>query len=43
MIKTLYEKGFPRKDILNLFRFIDWMMKLPDDLEKVFWEEMKQY
>ena len=43
LIKTLYEKGYPREDILNLFRFIDWMMKLPDDMEKVFWEEIQQY
>jgi hypothetical protein len=43
LIKTLYEKGYPRQDILNLFRFIDWMMKLPDDMEKEFWEEIQQY
>jgi hypothetical protein len=28
---------------LNLFRFIDWMMQLPDELEKVFWEEIRHY
>ncbi|MFH0725039.1 MAG: Yae1 family protein [Pseudomonadota bacterium] len=43
LIKTLYEKGYPREDILNLFRFIDWMMKLPNDMEKMFWEEIQQY
>jgi flagellar biosynthesis/type III secretory pathway protein FliH len=28
---------------LNLFRFIDWMMQLPDDMEQAFWEEIQQY
>ncbi|MFH0725937.1 MAG: cytosolic protein [Pseudomonadota bacterium] len=43
LIKTLYEKGYPKADILNLFRFIDWMMNLPDNMEKAFWEEVQQY
>lgn len=33
LIKMLYERGYSRKQILELFRFIDWVMKLPDDLE----------
>lgn len=32
--RMLYERGYKRKDILELFRFIDWLMILPDDLEK---------
>jgi len=33
LIKMLYERGYSRQQILELFRFIDWVMKLPDDLE----------
>lgn len=33
LIKMLYKRGYSRKQILELFRFIDWVMKLPDDLE----------
>lgn len=43
LTKSLYAKGYCQKDIINLFRFIDWMMRLPDELETVFWEEIKHY
>ncbi|MFH0729401.1 MAG: cytosolic protein [Pseudomonadota bacterium] len=43
LTKSLYAKGYRRKDVLNLFRFIDWIMRLPDELETVFWEEIQQY
>ena len=40
LVKMLYEKGYGKKDILELFRFIDWLIKLPDDLEKQLWDEI---
>jgi len=40
LARMLYERGYDKKDILELFRFIDWLMILPDDLEKRFWEEL---
>jgi hypothetical protein len=33
LIRLLYERGYDRRDILELFRFIDWMLKLPKELE----------
>jgi hypothetical protein len=36
LIKRLYERRYPREDVLALFRFIDWIMKLPEDIEKRF-------
>ncbi|MFH0725828.1 MAG: hypothetical protein V2B19_05670 [Pseudomonadota bacterium] len=33
----------PWKDILELFRFIDWIMTLPEDLEKRFSDDMYRY
>jgi hypothetical protein len=41
--RQLYEKGYPRQDILNLFHFIDWVLKLPDDLELEFQQELSDY
>ncbi len=43
LIRRLYEKGYNREDIINLFRFIDWMMVLPKGLDRSFWTELKTY
>lgn len=43
LTKQLYEKGYHREDIINLFQFIDWVMKLPEELENSFWQEVTQY
>jgi hypothetical protein len=32
----LLDRGYSRSDILELFRIIDWMIRLPDDLEREF-------
>ena len=29
-----------RQDIINLFRFIDWLMRLPEKEDRLFWEEL---
>jgi hypothetical protein len=43
LVKMLYERGFSRKDILELFRFIDWVMILPEDLEAHFSDALVEY
>jgi hypothetical protein len=43
LTKRLYEKGYQREQIINLFRFIDWVMQLPPELEIKFQEEISQY
>ena len=43
LVKMLYQRGYTKEDILELFRFIDWLMVLPDDLEPVFAEALEQY
>ncbi|MEH2203718.1 MAG: hypothetical protein V7K53_06490 [Nostoc sp.] len=43
LTKRLYEKGYQREDIINLFRFIDWVMRLPEELENSFWQEVTLY
>ncbi len=39
----LYEQGYQKQDIINLFHFIDWVMRLPQDLEKNFLEDLDKY
>jgi hypothetical protein len=43
LTRRLYEKGYQREDILNLFRVIDWMIQLPQELEQEFWQAIEQY
>jgi Domain of unknown function (DUF4351) len=43
LVKRLYELGYKRSDVLNLFKVIDWIMILPEGLKRAFWEELKTY
>ncbi len=43
LVKHLYERSYPREDILELFRFIDWVMQLPEELEVKFLEILTEY
>jgi len=43
LVKGLYDRGFSAADVRQLFRFIDWMMDLPEELQKQFWQEVHQY
>ncbi len=42
MVRHLYERGFERRDAEQLFRFIDWLMALPEELEEQFDTELRQ-
>ncbi len=42
LVQRLYEQGFKKQDILNLFAFIDWMMTLPPNLEAEFNREVQK-
>jgi hypothetical protein len=41
--RALYEKGFSTTDILGLYRLVDWLMMLPDDLTKKFTQDLIAY
>jgi len=43
LMRRLYEQGFERQDIINLYEFIDWMMTLPTELQAEFNQEITQY
>jgi hypothetical protein len=43
LVKRLYELGYNRSDVLNLFKFIDWAMILPVELKTAFWEDLRIY
>ena len=43
LVKGLYEKGYTREKIIELFRLIDWMMVLPEALQKQFENQLENY
>lgn len=43
LARRLYEHEYERKDIVNLLRFIDWVMHLPKELDASFWQEIRHF
>jgi len=43
LVKMMYERGYSKKDILEIWRFIDWLMVLPKKLELKFEKEIYEY
>ena len=42
MVKALYARDFSRQDIMQLLRFIDWLLTLPPSLAAAFREDLQQ-
>ncbi|OKH33959.1 transposase [[Phormidium ambiguum] IAM M-71] len=42
LVRRLYERGYTKNQILELFRFIEWMMILPDAVQQEFKAEIKR-
>jgi len=43
LVRLLYQRGYTRERIIQLFRLIDWMMILPQELKTQFETELSQY
>ena len=43
LVKGLYQRGMDAEDVRQLYRFIDWLMDLPQDLEQRFQQEITAY
>ncbi len=43
LTKALYQAGYSKQDILNLFHFIDWMLNLPKEIEQQFALKLDHY
>jgi hypothetical protein len=43
LTRRLYEKGYERQDVLNLFRFIDWVIALPTSLADEFEADLERF
>jgi hypothetical protein len=40
LVKGLYDRGLSPEEVVELVRFIDWLMDLPPALEQLFWQEV---
>jgi len=36
LVRLLHERGYKRGDIMHLFKFLDWLVRLPADLDERF-------
>lgn len=43
LVRMLYQRGYEKQDILELFRFIDWVLVLPEELETAFVQGVIEY
>ena len=43
LTRMLYERDYDRQDILNIFRFLDWLLELPADLKQGFRADLERY
>jgi len=43
LVRKLLEKGYDQEDIRKLFRLLDWMMTLPEELQQSFEEQLNRY
>jgi Domain of unknown function (DUF4351) len=43
LTRGLYEKGYDRQEILDLYRFLDWILVLPEMVEREFWQELQVF
>ncbi|MDM8550008.1 hypothetical protein QUF72_08030 [Desulfobacterales bacterium HSG2] len=43
LTKELCRRGMDKSDILNLYLFIDWIMRLPEDLEIAYHREIIKF
>jgi hypothetical protein len=43
LTRRLYEGGWERQDIMELFAFLDWLMELPQPLKQEFKAELQRY
>ncbi|MEO5372338.1 MAG: DUF4351 domain-containing protein [Magnetococcus sp. DMHC-1] len=43
LVRSLYKRGFSRQQVIDIFRFIDWVLRLPEEIDKRFRHEMLNF
>lgn len=42
LVRLLYQQGWDKQRVLDLFAVLDWMMRLPNGLEQKLWQEIEE-
>jgi hypothetical protein len=43
LVTIMYQRGYTRQQVIDLFRFIEWVMMLPPELEEAFKQDLIAY
>jgi hypothetical protein len=43
LARRLYAQGHSREEIIRLYRFIDWLLRLPEALEATTWQQIRAF
>jgi hypothetical protein len=43
IMKMMYDRGYSRQEVTDLYRFVDWVLTLPPDLAKSFKTDLITY
>ena len=43
LTRNLYERGYSKQEVLNLYRLIDWVMTMPEDMDLAFERKIVDY
>jgi len=43
LVKQLYKRGYDEKTVVGLYRFLDWLLRLPEDLAAEFDNRLSEY
>lgn len=41
LVRGLYQRNWNKQRVIDLFRVIDWMMRLPEELDQQLWHEIE--
>jgi hypothetical protein len=41
LVRLLYQRNWDKQRVIDLFSVIDWMMRLPEELEQQLWQEIE--
>ncbi|MCP3996144.1 MAG: transposase, partial [bacterium] len=42
LVRELYERGYEREDVLEFFRFLDWLLVLPEEMKESFRQRIEE-
>jgi hypothetical protein len=43
IMQSLYKSGFDKETVVKLYKFIDWLMFLPDEFNEIFYKDMETF